>query len=502
MIIDEKLQSYSASSMVSNSDNSLASIRLLLNTPPYQRTHKQIETLLTLTQNIKFFKEQVKENGEEIHYQACQFMSYELIQADQYVFKFGEFGDKFYIILQGRAKIFVPFVSDVDKKEKKTEMVEVGEYGPGSAFGELSLIKDMPRSASILCIADTEFAVLYKDDYLRILGKSETIRLDEMIGFFQTMPMFKNWGKKAIGRLTYFFKDKSLVRNDILYKQGDESEYVYIVKQGTLELIKEISLIHQEKSPSYHESGHLRIEPSFSPRRHRARVALLEVGEMIGDEEALTDSAMHFTCKCFSSVAEILCIPKKEFIARIRHEDTLNFLYEKHRMKEDFRNFTLETVTSINSSKMTPPPIQCESFSKTPPPSVKYLSTPTLIKFTPKTTKTKLCTSPLKCRLAPISPKKFRAIKKAAIGDCDETKNTQESSLESPKTNYHTLGLFKGSKVKHSLKVLTSSKIFDVSKADLNLSLGPLKRKSAVSLKKIVAPVPISLIRFNNSNFN
>lgn len=40
----------------------------------------------------------------------------------------------------------------------------------GQSFGELALIKDQPRAASILCREDCDFMVLNKENYDNIIG--------------------------------------------------------------------------------------------------------------------------------------------------------------------------------------------------------------------------------------------------------------------------------------------------------------------------------------------
>ena len=48
--------------------------------------------------------------------------------------------------------------------------VEVTELGAGMSFGEISLIDNKPRSATIMCKSICDFAVLDKVNYVRILS--------------------------------------------------------------------------------------------------------------------------------------------------------------------------------------------------------------------------------------------------------------------------------------------------------------------------------------------
>ena len=47
----------------------------------------------------------------------------------------------------------------------------VQELGVGSSFGELALITQLPRNATIVCREECHFAVLTKEHYDLILGK-------------------------------------------------------------------------------------------------------------------------------------------------------------------------------------------------------------------------------------------------------------------------------------------------------------------------------------------
>ena len=49
--------------------------------------------------------------------------------------------------------------------------VEVAQYCEGQSFGELALINDEPRQATVACLSDCFFATLDKSDYLRILRR-------------------------------------------------------------------------------------------------------------------------------------------------------------------------------------------------------------------------------------------------------------------------------------------------------------------------------------------
>lgn len=101
------------------------------------------------TEDIAYFEKQ----GLEVHFRCCKYMRYERVNEGEVVFRRGEKGEKFYIILQGRVSI--EYENDV----------EVNQLSVGESFGELALLTMGPRSATVRCKDKCEFAVLGKDDF-------------------------------------------------------------------------------------------------------------------------------------------------------------------------------------------------------------------------------------------------------------------------------------------------------------------------------------------------
>ena len=50
-------------------------------------------------------------------------------------------------------------------------MIEVDVYKPGQSFGELALINNSRRSATITALEDSHFATLDKENFNKIMAK-------------------------------------------------------------------------------------------------------------------------------------------------------------------------------------------------------------------------------------------------------------------------------------------------------------------------------------------
>jgi CRP-like cAMP-binding protein len=68
----------------------------------------------------------------------------------------GTFGHDFYLIVEGAATV-------------RRNGRKVADLGPGSYFGELSLLDSGPRSATVIADGDTELAVIGRREFMAVL---------------------------------------------------------------------------------------------------------------------------------------------------------------------------------------------------------------------------------------------------------------------------------------------------------------------------------------------
>jgi hypothetical protein len=66
----------------------------------------------------------------------------------------GEVGDRFYVLTDGTAAVVGP------------DGREVAQLHPGSYFGEIALLRDVPRTATVRTLTEATVVVLERDDFL------------------------------------------------------------------------------------------------------------------------------------------------------------------------------------------------------------------------------------------------------------------------------------------------------------------------------------------------
>jgi CRP-like cAMP-binding protein len=81
----------------------------------------------------------------------------------------------------------------------------------GKSFGDLALINNKPRAATIKCLTDCHFAVISKNVYERILKKIEVKNQNKLVDFFQHLPFFEGWSRTALAKLKYNFAQREFI---------------------------------------------------------------------------------------------------------------------------------------------------------------------------------------------------------------------------------------------------------------------------------------------------
>ena len=158
-----------------------------------------------------FFKNLVEKKPLDAVLDLMGRLTYEYKREGEFLFRHGERGTTFYIILEGTVGVNAP-VRVGDNEFTKLEK-EVSEMHKGQSFGELALIYDQPRSVSIQAKTDCHFAVLEKQSYSKILQKERTQELESTIKILRRCPMFTNWTMKRINKMPYYFSPISVSRN-------------------------------------------------------------------------------------------------------------------------------------------------------------------------------------------------------------------------------------------------------------------------------------------------
>ncbi|WP_152486007.1 patatin-like phospholipase family protein [Methylohalobius crimeensis] len=91
-----------------------------------------------------------------------------LLQAGEVLFRIGEHGEEFYLIVNGKIRLLGP--------REQGEPV-VNELGAGDWFGEMALLTGEPRSATAAAATEVNLLTIARSDFYRLLQQAPTVAL-------------------------------------------------------------------------------------------------------------------------------------------------------------------------------------------------------------------------------------------------------------------------------------------------------------------------------------
>ncbi|CAD8167082.1 unnamed protein product [Paramecium octaurelia] len=330
---------------------------------------------------IDFFKKNCPEGSSlrDFIMYAGKALTYEYYKKGSIIFHYGDYGDKFFMILKGNVGVLVPkgnhdieidrdFIVETNRNElwsnvwkgRKLQstidmelLLAQGEdpwvisnryfeggvclyqkiyaYYSGQTFGDVSLYTDKPRTASILVLSeDVHLITMNKNEYKQICEKSLQ-DMNSNVDYF--MRMLPNNSKFVITKFMQYMHKIEFAPQSILWKEGEESKFFMLIFKGRVELVKKIG---------------------------RVRITLCQLSDnsWVGQEEILDQSNRLSTCQCAdNTVAYYIHLDEFNQIRR-NFPEICKILKEKSQLLKEYMKTRYEMI--MNNFINKPETIQKE----------------------------------------------------------------------------------------------------------------------------------------------
>lgn len=162
------------------------------------------------------------------------------VKAGTWVIKQGTFGDRFYIIDDGRFEVRIVGEGDRDDGTGGSLIhVYEGSVAKHShpCFGELALMYSAPRSASIIAKTDGHLWGLHRSAFRQVLAQSQGTR-KELMKTLAGIPMFSELEEEEIVSLAVSFDEIAFGRGENIIEQGHFGDTMYVITSGSCELVR------------------------------------------------------------------------------------------------------------------------------------------------------------------------------------------------------------------------------------------------------------------------
>ena len=288
--------------ILSNASLNKEYILNILEKNPKNRKENEIKNVADfLSTNYTYFQNLKKSDSQLMVEKLAKLSKIKIFYPGETIIKFGDIGDKFYVVIEGFVQVYKPifeekkmtpndfikYMNDIKFREKdenkylrikdynKTRNFDISEYekmdsemnfmkikreffvenlqsmgiyGEGFSFGEISLMTNAKRNATIKCSDENnnKHAILLsigKESYDKAFKEYQEKKLTKDIdNFIKAYPFFKDFTKENMIAVFNCITKINLEKGDYLFYQNDPDTNLYFVVSGKLEVYSHISL--------------------------------------------------------------------------------------------------------------------------------------------------------------------------------------------------------------------------------------------------------------------
>jgi len=178
-------------------------------------------------------------------------MSEHNFKKDDVVIKQGDDGDVLYCVDSGKLNCFRKF-----NKEDEEPGKFLKSYEPGESFGELALLYNAPRAATIIADDDAVCFSLDRDCFNNIVKEATIKRRERFEEFVNKVELLQELDAYERGQLADCLNTENYNEGDYIIKQGDQGDRFYLIEEGTAIAEKQVDGGEAEKVLDYKENDY------------------------------------------------------------------------------------------------------------------------------------------------------------------------------------------------------------------------------------------------------
>ncbi|KAL4452894.1 hypothetical protein ABPG74_002459 [Tetrahymena malaccensis] len=232
---------------------------------------------------------------------------------------------------------------ELDKNDKKhiyyygEQLTKAKNMESGTAFGELALVYNKERAATIICLQDTHLAYIEKEHFIQIFSQKEERRIQLQAEYIGKLPLFSNFSFQFLRDLYYNTISHKCKKGETIFQEDSSPDNVYIIKKGEFGIFKKFQVLNQVSDCIQVGKNEQLEVKSVNPLFHKKiikkkEIKIMSLGEyeIIGDSDLVQSRNREYSLKCTSLEGELLVIKREYFEEKIfKYQDTFNEILKR-----------------------------------------------------------------------------------------------------------------------------------------------------------------------------
>jgi len=146
-------------------------------------------------------------------------------EANSNVITQGEKGSHLYVSAEGEFEVFV-------------DNTKVNSFGSGRAFGELAILYNTKRNATIRAVTSAKVWVINRQTFQLIMMRTRLKDIEEKVSFLRTNPLLKDLEKEILVKMSDLLQVEFFPPGHCIIRQGDKGDKFYMITGGNVKITK------------------------------------------------------------------------------------------------------------------------------------------------------------------------------------------------------------------------------------------------------------------------
>ncbi|XP_063895190.1 cGMP-dependent protein kinase, isozyme 2 forms cD4/T1/T3A/T3B-like [Helicoverpa armigera] len=237
--------------------------------------------------------------------------------AGSLIIKEGDVGSIVYVMEEGRVEV---------SRENKY----LSTMAPGKVFGELAILYNCKRTATIKAATDCRLWAIERQCFQTIMMRTGLIRQAEYTDFLKSVPIFKDLSEDTLIKISDVLEETHYQNGDYIIRQGARGDTFFIISKGQVKVT--------QKPPNSNDEKFIRT---------------LTKGDFFGEKALQGDDLRTANIICDSPEGTTcLVIDRETFNQLISALDEIRTKYKdegdsRQRLNEEFANLRLSDLRII-----------------------------------------------------------------------------------------------------------------------------------------------------------
>ena len=142
-----------------------------------------------------------------------------------YIIKQGEEGDNLYVVESGVLSCSKLFAGN-------SEPTFLKKFHPGDSFGELALLYNAPRAATIVADNDAVLWSLDRNTFTHIVKDAASKKREKYEAFLTKVQLLSTMDSYERSKLADAFKEEAYQPGEFIIREGEEGNVFYFIESG------------------------------------------------------------------------------------------------------------------------------------------------------------------------------------------------------------------------------------------------------------------------------